>query len=163
MPVTAAAQQAREYQIKAAYIYNFAMYLQWPAESFQGEKAPFVIGVLGTSPIQKHLETIARAKKVHDREIICRPIEDLDAISDCHLVYLSDAVEDEQINRVVEMCSGKPIVLVGESSDVVTQGGSIRFLLSQNRIRFQIAVQSTRRRGLKISSRLLQVAEVVDR
>jgi hypothetical protein len=153
---------SREYTIKGAFVYNFGRYVQWPPEAFQNAQAPFVVGVLGPSQITPSLQRIAKAKKIQDRPIQIRQFSDVDATRACHILFFPADVEPKLRAQAVERCSGRPVLLVGEGDDFLDQGGMIDLVIQENKVRVYIALKAAKRQGLTISSKLLQIAQVVD-
>ena len=158
----AAKAASREHQIKAAYLYQFGRYVQWPAKAFSSAKAPFVIGVLKEDPIAAELDQIAQVKKIENRPIEIRrfaPDGDLPA---CHILFLSASLAPEVQMALIAKATGKNTLLVGESDNFLDLGGGVRFVIEDNNVRLQIARKAVLRNGLTISSKLLQVARVLD-
>ena len=164
----AAAQQgdweaiSREYQIKAAFLYNFGRYVQWPPGAFRDARAPFVIGVAGPSPITAELQRIARAKTIQQRSIQIRQVSDAMEAGECHILFFPRSVEPQHRARAIQQCLGKPVLLVGESQAFLTQGGTFSFVIEQNKVRVHIALKAARSQGLTISAKLAQVSRIVD-
>ena len=152
----------REYQIKAAYLYQFGRYVEWPASAFSGPKAPFVIGVLEQDPVVSDLEQIAKIKKIQDRPIEIRRFASPADIGACNILYLSTSLPPETQAEVVHKMLGRGILIVGDSEQFLAWGGAVRFVVEDNKIRLNIARKAAEREGLTVSSKLLQVAHVVD-
>ena len=150
----------REYTIKAAYLYNFANYVEWPSSVSKRVKSPFVIGVVGPYPFGKHLDVIAATKKIDGRKIVIRRFKTLDDYTTCDILFIAGS--DPRKHPDLDKRLGKsPVLLVGESSTFAQRGGTISFFVQQNKVRFKINQQAAKRKGLKISSKLLQMAELV--
>lgn len=154
---------SREDAIKAAYLYNFGRYVEWPDSAFSAEKSPLVIGILGPSLVDQHLAAYTR----DDKQVRGRPIRisrwlDASKIDTCHILLLSAQLDARQREQVVKAMNGKPVLLVSEGADAILSAGGIHFTVQQNRMKIQIAANQVRARGLKISSKLLQVAEIIE-
>jgi hypothetical protein len=150
----------REYTIKAAYLYNFANYVEWPSSVSKRTNVPFVIGVVGPYPFGKHLDVIAATKKIDGRKIVIRRFKTLDDYTTCDILFIAGS--DPRKHPDLDKRLGKsPVLLVGESSLFAQRGGTISFFVQQNKVRFKINQQAAKRKGLKISSKLLQMAELV--
>jgi hypothetical protein len=156
-------QESKEYPIKAAYLYNLAVYTEWPKTSFPKTTSPFVIGTLGTASLDRYLTSIASKRKIHGRPIKHLKVRTARDLEQCHILFLSSGVAEKSLQTAFKTTAGKPVLLVGETGAFIGQGGSVRFLFAQNRIRLQIANKTLLKRKLKVSSKLLQVAESVDR
>lgn len=152
----------REYPIKAAYLYQFGRYIEWPARTFPNAKAPFVIGVLEGDPTLPDLDRIAQSKTIQNRPIEIRRFPTPRAMQACHILFLPGSVPPESQSEVVRRLTGRGGLLVGESDDFLDLGGTIRFTVENNKVRIQVARKAAQREGLIISAKLLQVAHVVD-
>ena len=154
---------SREYTIKGAFVYNFGRYVRWPPEAFPDAQAPFVIGVLGPSPTTASLQRIAKAKKIQDRPIQIRQLsEEMEHLGGCHILFFPAALEPESRLKIIRQCSGRAVLLVGENKGFLDQGGMIDLVIEENRVRVYVALKAAKRQGLTISSKLLQIAQVVD-
>ena len=153
---------SREYRIKAAYLYQLGRYIEWPAKAFSSPVAPFVIGVLKEDPIAADLDQIAQVKKIQDRPIQIRRFSPDGDVPACHILFLSASLAPEVQAVVIRKISGKNVLLVGDSDKFLDQGGAVRFVIEENNVRLYIARKAAQREGLTISSKLLQVARVLD-
>ncbi|MHB1036925.1 MAG: YfiR family protein [Pirellulales bacterium] len=151
----------REYTIKAAYLYNFGRYVEWPANSFRGADDPFVIGVLGTDPFGATLDEIASEKKIARRRIVARRFASMTEYVPCHILFVVASTSAEQRAAAVQKLQNSRVLLVGETPGFAQQGGVINFFVEQNKVRFEINVQAAKREQLKISSKLLSLAQIV--
>ena len=161
----AAAQEGinREHEIKAAYLYQFARYVEWPPKAVEGDA--FVIGVLGPDPLGSYLDKIAATKTVQEKKIVVRRFASAKDYRSCHILFISGgATEDgdrtkleERLNAALEITKGSPVLLVSETVDFARKGAAINFLVDQeeNRIKVEINRDAERLAGLKISSKLL--------
>ncbi len=158
--MTAAAQSARapEYEVKAAFLYNFAKFVEWPSASL----APsFRICVLGRDPFGVALSNIVQSKSISGRPIVRVQLQSPAEVRLCHVLFISQS-DPEALKQVLERTRGLPVLTVGESADFLRLGGSINFVLEQDRVRFEINLESAERHHLKLSSKLLAVARVVN-
>ena len=151
----------REYPIKAAYLYNFSRYVQWPANAFPTAETPFVIGVLGSDPFGDVLDDIARTKKVEGRQIVVKQVASMSAYTPCHILFLPASADPQQKAAAIKMGRGLPVLLVGESRDFAQQGGDINFFVEENKVRFEINPEAAKQARLRISSKLLSLAKIV--
>ena len=152
----------REYRIKAAYLYQFGRYVEWPAKAFANPNSPFVIGVLEQDPLLPDLEQIAKIKKIQDRPIQIRRFSSPADIRACNILYLPASLSPETQAEVIRRTSGQGILLVGDSDGILNAGGVMQFAVEDNKIRVLISRKAAEREGLTISAKLLQVARVVD-
>jgi len=153
---------SRENTIKAAYLYQFGRYIEWPAKSFPSPDAPFVIGVLKDDPIAADLEQIAQLKKIQDRPIQLHKFSSPVDVKPCHILFMSTKLSLETQEEIIHRMQGKGILLVGDGSSFLEKGGMVRFAVEDNKVRVIIARKAAEQAGLAISAKLLQVAQVVD-
>jgi len=155
------AQGSREYEIKAAFLYNFAKFVTWPDEAFADVQSPFVIGVLGQDPFDETLKSI-EGKVAQDRKIIIKRFNSEKDIDICHILFISSS-EKNRLNQIFNNgLSGKNILTIGDMTQFTQSGGIINFILQNNMIRFEISQKSVQRTGLSLSSQLLKLAIVKD-
>jgi hypothetical protein len=154
---------SREYAIKAAYLYQFGRYVQWPDSAFANERSPLVIGVLGVDPFNGILDEIARTKRIEGRQIVIRRFQTMAEYKPCHILFVSASVTPEQKAAAFEKAQGSPLLLVGEEPGFAEHGGKINFFLDENKVRFEINMEVAKQDRLKISSKLLSLAKIVGR
>ncbi len=152
-----AAEAAREYELKAAFLYNFARFVDWPA---QGVTTPGVLTlcVLGDSPFGRDLDPIA-GKTVGRASLRVRGIT-IDAASGCQIVFISGS-EAPRLERDLARLRGSPVLSVGDSPGFAERGAVINFYLDQAKVRFEINIDAAQRSGLTVSSQLLRLARIV--
>jgi hypothetical protein len=155
----ASAQQAQpsEYQIKAAFISNFAKFVEWPAVAFTDEKSPLCIGVLGENPFGADLERLIRDKAVNDRPLAVRECRTAEEGKKCHILFISSS-EKKRLPEIFKTLQGANVFTVGETERFTEAGGIVNFVSEGNKIRFQINDNNAKNAGLKISSKLLSLA-----
>ncbi len=151
---------SREYAIKAAYLYQFGRYVEWPAQSFADNRSPLIIGVLGTDPFGGILEEIARTKRIEGRPIVVRRFTSMADYPACHILFITSSVGPEQKAAAIQKAQGTHTLLVGEEPGFVEHGGTINFFLEENKIRFEINAEVAKKNQLKISSKLLSLAKI---
>lgn len=154
------AQTATEYQIKAAFLYNFIKFVQWPPESFPDEDQPFVIGILGDDPFGPILDRVVQGKLVNGRKLVVWRSDTLTQLRGAHLVFISRS-ERGRLRQVLRELAGKPILTVSEIDGFARLGGMINFRMQGDRVRFEINPEAVRAAGLKMSSKLLSLATIV--
>ena len=148
----------REYAIKAAFLYQFSRYVDWPSAAFGGADDAFVIGVYKTDPFDAMLRKIAATKKVGDRSIAAKVVETPEQCRECHILFVSQTVSAEERSQVIQAAQDAAVLVVGESGGFVQQGGAAQFFLVGNKVRFAFHDQIDKRHGLKVSSKLLSLA-----
>ncbi len=156
---TAAADAISPYQVKAAFIYNFIKFVEWPTTTFNDSKSPYVVGVLGKDPFGLELDYAMKNKTVNGRPIVVRRITD-EKMNQCHLLFISSS-EKRRLKSIFEQLKDKPILTLGETEEFAQTGGMINFVIEENKVRFQINIEAAKRADLKIHSTLLNLARVV--
>jgi hypothetical protein len=155
-------QPIDEYRVKAAFLFNFAKFVTWPAESFAGPNDPLAICVAGHGRFGHGLEDLVRGKAIEGRGLTVRPISSVGEAASCHILFIGLDEEKNWLAGLRKMT--KPGMLtVGESSAAGAAGVMINFSLEDNKIRFEIDAATADRESLHISSRLLSLARVVKR
>ena len=152
--------QAPEYRIKAAFLYNFTLYTEWPAAAFEKADSPIVLAIAGDDPFGNELDAAVRGKTVRGRSIEVRRYGSADDLAPCHLLYLSNA-EAKQLPQVLRRFPDAKPLTVAETEDFTRVGGVIRFFVDENKVRFEVNTDAAGRARLKISSKLLHLARVV--
>ena len=148
-----------EAHVKAAYVYNFARFIEWPAATAAG---PVRIGVLGHGDLASPLEEIVRGKSVGGRAIKVIQIGSA-AEAECCEILLIERSESKHEKEIVQALAGKPVLTVSDDENAPKEGIMIAFQLVDESVRFQINQEAATRAGLKISSQLLKVAIPADR
>ena len=165
MPAPAKAQpsgRVTEYGVKAAYVYNFALYFTWPEAAFDGPNAPFVIGVFGTDSLGSALDDMARRKTARGRKIIIRRFRTWADYQACHLLFLPRSAGTANLAEALKRTQRTPLLIVGETPGFATQGATVNLYPDiDGTIGFEINVDATSERRLRIDARLLKLARVV--
>lgn len=150
-----------EYQVKAAYLYNFTKFVEWPAESFASASTPYQICILGKDPFREALQDLTRGKVVNGRGFqIFVGVTDSAQAARCHILFVSTPA-NRQFQRMLQALQGRSVLIVGESEGFARQGGMINFVLEGSRVLFEVNRKAAEQAGLKISAKLLSVARQV--
>jgi len=150
----------REYEIKSAYLYNFAKFVEWPAAAFADKQAPLVIGVLGHGPFGDSLERTIGRRTVRERPVVVRRVESVEEAQKCHIVFIP-AAERKTTRQFILGLGRSPVLTVGEITDFCRFGGGIGFVREADHVRFEVNLAAAHAAGLTLSSQLLQVAREV--
>jgi hypothetical protein len=150
---------ADEYEIKAAFIYNFIKFVEWPPEAFSDRDTPIILTIVGPDPFGDALD-ILKGKTVRGRTFRVRRIKHVEDLQFCHVLYISSS-KNAQLPRILADLENSSILTIGETPRFTQLGGVIGFTIEENRIRFTINVEAAGRARLRISSRLLRLARVV--
>jgi hypothetical protein len=146
-----------EYEVKAGCLYQFAKLIEWPEGTFENEKSPISIGILGRDPFGNALVRVTKGHDIDGREICIRRSS---GHLSSQLLFVS-ATESRNSSLVLESTRGKPVVTISELEGFAEQGGMIEFYIEDNRVRFAINIDAVARSGITISPELLKLAKIV--
>jgi hypothetical protein len=149
----------REYKIKAAFLFNFTQFVEWPVNALPETKAPLVIGILGESPISTYLEEIISREQVNGHPLVVQQYKNVEEIKTCHILFISLA-DTNKLEQAITSLKGRSILTVSDRNNFIKQGGMIGFIRKDNKIEIQINPETAKEANLIISSKLLRVAEV---
>lgn len=159
MPLAAGAQSASEYATKAAFLYSFAKFVEWPPDAFAGPDSPLVIGIVGKDPFGRELDDVVRGRTARGRPVVVNRIDARNA-RDCHILFVS-ASERKHFGEIVGALKPAMILTVSDVEDFAASGGMIGQLEEGGHIRIEINIDAVLRAGLKISSKLIGAATIV--
>jgi hypothetical protein len=151
---------AKEYQVKAAFLYNFAKFVEWPPSSFADAVAPLRICIFGQDPFGQSLHDIINNRSINGRKLEVDRVVDLPHARSCHILFIALS-EKASVKQILEGLRGAGVLTVGDTKDFVGQGGMINFILEDDRVKFEVSPAAAERAGLKISSKLLSVAKLI--
>jgi hypothetical protein len=156
----AAPAVSREFEVKAVFLFNFAQFVEWQKDAFPDASAPLVIGILGSDPFGAYLDEAVRGEKVNDRAIVIRRFSSVGDVGTCHILYISQS-EAPRLGDILAALKGRSILTVSDMDQFSRDGGMIRFVMENNKVRLRINNDAARASGLRISSKLLRPSEVV--
>ena len=161
-PVSAAQPDPTlESEVKAAYLYNFSKYVEYPASAFTGEDAgTFRICVLADPGFVKAVDAIIVGETIDGRTVTRQIPDSAGAARACHILFVGRA-EMDRAQQLLAAVEHAPVLTVGDAGDFLKRGGAIAFIRDGDRVRFDVNVTEAHRGGLEISSRLLRVARRV--
>ncbi|HVB87619.1 MAG TPA: YfiR family protein [Candidatus Dormibacteraeota bacterium] len=149
-----------EYQLKAAFLFNFAKFVDWPPGSFAGPKSPFVICILGPDPFGQTIDDTLRGQTMDSRPVTVLRVQDPPQLRRCQVAFVG-ATEAGHLPAIVQALRGANVLLVGETPGFAAAGGAIQFEMRDRHIRFSINPAAAERAGLRVSSKLLSLATIV--
>jgi hypothetical protein len=149
-----------EDQVKAVFVFNFAHFVDWPAQSASSGDTPFVIGVIGGEEFGTRLQEVTRGERIGEHPLVVTRYRHVEEIGDCRILYI-DRSESAMLNRVLAALGHRGTLTVSDVAGSAEHGAMIQFVTDNNRIRLRINVDSARAAGLTISSKLLRPAEIV--
>ncbi|HVT88854.1 MAG TPA: YfiR family protein [Tepidisphaeraceae bacterium] len=160
-PSRALADEAteREYQVKAAMIFNFAQFTEWPADTFQNDGAPFIFATVGTDPFHGTLEQSLAGKIFGGRPVTVVHFASVKEIRPCQVLFVSKD-QDANLKQIMQIVRSKPTLTVGETDAFPWSGGVIRFYMEDNKIRFEINPKAAMEARLTISSKMMKLARI---
>ncbi|MBI3561455.1 MAG: YfiR family protein [Gammaproteobacteria bacterium] len=150
-----------EYQIKAAYLYKFASHVEWPPASFPEADTPVSIGIVGADAMATELNKLTLGHLVNNRKVEVKRLKPGAPLSDIQILFIGQR-EHGQLKQLLDTIKSQPILTVTESPGALEAGSVINFIPLDKRIRFEVSVASAEHSGLKISARLLEVAQRIE-
>ncbi len=149
-----------EYQVKAAFLYNFPKFVQWPASAIPKRSSPIIIGVFGANPFGDELDRLVKDRTINEHPIEIKQSRKPDELRSCHLVFVSQG-EGKRLPELFAALKGASVLTVGESAKFADLGGIINFVVEAGKLRFEIDGDSASRARLRISAQLLKLAKTV--
>lgn len=146
---------AREYEVKAAFLFNFAKFVEWPPNAFPDANTPLVIGVLGQDPFGSCLDDTVRGEHANSRQLVVQRYRTPGEIKSCHVLFISRS-ESDRLDQIVANLRYRKMLIVTDA-DGGRGGVIIRFVNEGNKIRFKIDVEAAKAANLTISSKLLRL------
>lgn len=154
-------QEAGEYEVKAAFLYNFSKFVEWPAHAFPDEESPFIIGILGSDPFGRNLDLLVKDKSVKGRRVEVRRLYELSGLSCCQVLFIAQS-EAYRLPAIIQAIERHPILTVSDMAKFLGQGGIIMFTKEGDKIRFSINLKAASKAMVTISSKLLNLASRVE-
>jgi hypothetical protein len=160
LPGAARAEVAvSEYDVKAAFLYNFTKFVDWPPSAFASEHSPLKICVVGEDPFGKTLRSLME-DEVAGRRLILVHLDSLNSPAACQVLFVSRS-ERDRLPQILAAVRGAPVLTVGDTPGFLDHGGMINFILERSKVRFDINQEAAERSGIRISSKLLALAKHV--
>jgi len=158
LPAAVRAQAAApEQDVKAAFLFNFTKFVEWPSAAFSDDGAALQLCVFGDHPVGKSLEAVA-GEEVGGHRLVVRRAEDPGKLAGCHVLFIDPSESGDRTSQVLSSLRGEPVLTVGDNRGFLDRGGIINFVLEGTKVRFEINQDAAERAGLKISSKLLRLA-----
>ena len=149
-----------EYEVKAAFLFHFAQFVEWPPETFKDANAPLTYCMVGEDPFRGVLDQILNGKTIGTRPVRVQHLKEIQKIRECQVLFIGGG---DKKRRSEEMASanGSAVLTIGETEHFIQEGGMIGFCMEDNKIRFEINLEATEVANLKVSSRLVALARRV--
>jgi hypothetical protein len=156
----AASASAKEQDLKAAYIYNFAKFTEWPAESFNDATGPLVIGVVGDERVAASLATLTRSRALNGHPIEVRLLSGMPLPPEVRILFIAGS-QDAALPRLAGAFQATGLLTIGETESFARAGGIIRLVVDSSRLQFEIDNARAEKAGVTLSSQLLMLARKV--
>ena len=150
---------SREYIVKAAFLYNFAKFVEWPPAAFVSDTSPLTLCILGDDPFGQAIDAI-EGKAAGRRRLTVRRTHTLAQIDNCHILFVARS-ERASVDTILTKAGQKGLLTVSDLEGFADSGGMIGLIREGNKIRFEINLEAARQAGLMISSKLLNLAKIV--
>jgi len=157
--IPALAQKASEYQVKAAFLFNFSKFLEWPPEAMGQADEPFVVGVIGPDPFGNYLDDIIAGEKMMAHPMTVKRFKSAEEIDRCHILFIN---VPGKTSEVLNALKGKSVLTVSDDNDFTRSGGIIRFFTENETIHLEINIQAAKAANLNVSSKLLRIAKIYE-
>jgi hypothetical protein len=149
-----------EQRLKAAFLFKFGGYVEWPASAFPGPDSPFMIGVAGADPLADELSKVIAGRTMNGRTVAVKRIRGGEQISGLHVLFIGGS-QGSRLGELLTLTQSLPVLTVTETDNGLAQGSIINFVVADNRVRFEVSVTAASRGGLRIGAPLLAVAQRV--
>jgi hypothetical protein len=153
----AAGAQPLEHEVKAAFLFKFPSFVEWPKAALGEAPGPLVIGVAGADDAAAALEQMSAGRGAQGRPLQVKRLQEGESAAGLHMLFLGRGMAP-RLRELARGAPGQPLLIVCEWDGALDQGAAINFLRTEGRVRFEVAVDAAERRGLRISSRMLAVA-----
>jgi uncharacterized protein DUF4154 len=161
-PAASAGQEdsVDEYRLKSAMLYNLTQFVEWPNSAYADSHAPIIVCILGQDPFANSLASSIPKGTEKGRAVLIRHLQSDTEFQGCHILYISSS-ERKTAAHIFSTLNGSCVLTVGEMAQFAVHGGIIQFALEDQHVHFDINVDAASRAGLKISSKLLALAQIV--
>ncbi len=149
-----------EYEVKAAYLYQFGKFVEWPEGAAGRAADPFAICVLGADPFESVLDETISGRSVQGKKAVAKRLANPNEAANCNILFISSS-EQNHLAEILNIVHGKSILTVGDVNTFCPRGGMICFQMEQQKVRFAINVPALEQANLKVSSQLLKVARLI--
>jgi hypothetical protein len=159
-PQACPATPAAEYQVKAAYLFNFGQFVEWPSQAYDSPISPFIIGVVGEDPFGKTLDEVIAGESLAGHPLVIKRFRKIEDIAACNILFIGRS-EAARLDETIDAMKGRSVLTVTDITGAEQRGAIIVLVNDNNRIRMRINVAAAKANNLVISSKLLRPAEVV--
>jgi len=152
--------KATEYEVKAAYLYNFGKFIEWPATAVQIGSDSFEICVLGQDPFGRALDAAVANETIAGKRVVVREIPVAEDVANCRVLFISSS-EDKRLNQILASLGAASVLTVSDLPGFTQRGGMVQFVMEDSKVRFEVNSATAERAGLILSSELLKVSRNV--
>jgi hypothetical protein len=157
----ALAQEPNEHFVKAAFLFNFVKFIEWPAQAFNNSDAPIIVGVLGDDPSCSAIDQTINGKTANGRRLAIRRFPNATSLTYCHLLFIGYS-QKNNLEKILA-AAGPGVLTIGETDRFTRAGGIINFAIVDSKVRFEINQAAAEKAGLKISAKLLGLSRPVSK
>ncbi len=144
-----------EYQVKAAFLFNFTRFVRWP--SLGGGNSPFVIGIAGNDPFGSYIDDLVNGERMGGHPLIVHRYTESDDMSNCNILFINVA-DIQKLKAILAQVQNLPVLTVSDADGFIKAGGIIRFYKDENHVKMEIKPAAARAAHLEVSAKLLQIA-----
>lgn len=144
---------AQSEKFKALFLYNFIKHVEWPTGYNQGD---LIIGILGNNPVKSELEAITMSQRVGTQSIKVKVFSSVDEVTDCHVIYISPG-KTNQISQLSSKIKREGTLIVSDNRGGISLGAGINFIISDDKLKYEISKNHIEQQGMKVSSNLLKM------
>ena len=159
-PAAGQTVRASASEVQAVFLFNFAQFVDWPAEAFAEPQSPLVIGILGKDPFGSFLDETVRGEQVRGRSFRVDRYRRVEDVKDCHILFISRS-EAKRLDDILAALKGRPVLTVSNGDDFDRPGGIVRFTLNESKIQLSVDLEAAQAARLTFSSKLLRSAAIV--
>jgi hypothetical protein len=160
LPAAAQRVEATEASVKAAFLYKFLGYVDWPPSAFPAPDAPFAIGVIGNDEVAAEVAKVAAGRQVNGHPVVVKRAREGEPLRGLHVVFVGRGAAD-RLSTLIRAAQQPALLIVTETERGLEAGSAINFVMAEDRVGFEVSLDAAERNGLKISSRMLGVARRV--
>ncbi|HTD86938.1 MAG TPA: YfiR family protein [Candidatus Binatia bacterium] len=157
---SAQTRYSTEYEIKAAVLFNLGQFVEWPSSAFASAESPLIVGILGQNPFGQSLERAVEGEIIQKRRIVVKYGETLDALGTSHILFICRS-EARKLPDILKSLKGKPTLTVSDMGQFAQNGGMVNLVTTADRVRMIVNAAKIEAAGLRASSKLLRIAELV--
>ncbi|HKC68067.1 MAG TPA: YfiR family protein [Bacteroidia bacterium] len=150
----------REYQVKAAFVFNFTQFVEWSSQSFTTPQTSAVIGILGKDPFGNYLQETITGETINKHPLVIQHFNSVDDVNNCQVLFINIS-DKNQLRAILQKLKGKNILTISDVNGFAKMGGIVRLYTKDDKINIQINLEAAKEENLLISSKLLKLAEIV--